>query len=101
LGDDFGVEATEIDGERGARQRPCQRNFAWSSGFDRHGNPPSCDGGPDLAPAHSSSTFAIEVKSDEAPYLALVMASICRTTEPQTIGTPMASASSTQSRTSL
>src|SRR5213076_2352970 len=45
-------------------------------------------------PAHSSSTFAIEVKSEDAPYLALVMASICRTTAPQTIGTPMASASS-------
>ena len=52
-------------------------------------------------PAHSSSTFAIEVKSEDAPYLALVMASICRTAAPQTIGTPMASASSTQSRTSL
>ena len=52
-------------------------------------------------PDHSSSTFAMHVKSELAPYLACVTASIWRTAAPTTIGTPSASASSTHSRTSL
>ena len=52
-------------------------------------------------PAHSSTTLAIEVKSESGPNLALVTASIWRTTAPRTIGTPSASASSTHRRTSL
>src|SRR6185295_12173800 len=52
-------------------------------------------------PAHSSITFAMQVKSDVAPNFAWVTASICRTADPTTIGTPIASASSTQRRTSL
>src|SRR6202012_6181563 len=52
-------------------------------------------------PAHSSRTFAMKVKSESAPNLALVIASIWRTEAPQTIGTPIASASSMQRRTSL
>jgi hypothetical protein len=50
-------------------------------------------------PTHSSSTLAIDVKSDEAPYFASVISSICRTAAPHTIGTPIASASSTHRRT--
>src|SRR4051812_1690967 len=52
-------------------------------------------------PAHSSTTRAMLVKSELAPNLAWVTASICRIAAPATIGTPSASASSTHSRTSL
>src|SRR5207244_6750305 len=66
-----------------------------------------CDGGhgprqpPTSTPAHSSMVFTIEVKSLSGPCRALVMARICRTALPTIIGTPSASASSRQSRTSL
>lgn len=52
-------------------------------------------------PAHSSTIFTIEVKSESGPKRAFVAASICLTSEPATIGTPRFSASSTHMRTSL
>lgn len=65
----------------------------------------SVDHGADLpftsTPAHSSTTRVMEVKSEVGPYLAWVTASIWRTAAPATMGTPMASASSMQRRTSL
>src|SRR4029453_8577538 len=52
-------------------------------------------------PAHSSTTLAMHVKSEAGPNLAFVTASIWRTAEPTTIGTPSASASSMHNLTSL
>src|SRR5262245_10729881 len=52
-------------------------------------------------PAHSSTTLAMHVKSEAGPNRAFVTASIWRTAEPTTIGTPSASASSMHNLTSL
>ena len=54
-----------------------------------------------FTPAHPSRTRATDVKSLSDPKVALVTAISCLTAAPTTMGTPMASASSTQRRTSL
>src|SRR5690606_37390905 len=52
-------------------------------------------------PPHVSSTLATCVKSASSPQSAVVSSSISRTADPTTMGTPMASDSSTHRRTSL